>query len=401
MPVVCLPMKVAVNIHCLHPPLTGIGHYARHLLQALLEDSRVESVRGVSHAGWHDQQEVADIVSHARGYQPQQGRRPGHHNRAPALARRLLRRVPGVGRWRARINYRLQQRRTRQFDDFVYWEPNYLLLPLANRALTTVHDISHLRYPEFHPPQRLRELRLLPRSLQQARRVATVSEFTRTELVAAFDLRSADIAVISPAVSCRFRPHTEQEITEVRRRYQLPDSYILFAGTVEPRKNLPLLLQAYSALPPQLQAQHKLVLVGSDGWRSQEFEASMTSLNNSNILRLGYVGFEDLPAIFSAATIFAYASLYEGFGMPVLEAMASGTPVVTSSVASMPEVAGGAAVLVDPRCGDELTHRLQLLLQDRQRRTSMSEQGLAVAHTRSWQSSYQNLYAALAQVAAS
>ena len=392
-------MKVAVNIHCLHPPLTGIGHYARHLLQAMLDDERVESVVGVSHAGWHDQQEVADIVSHARGYQPQQGSNPGHQNRTLALGKRLLRRVPGVGRLRARINYTLQQRHTRQFDDFVYWEPNYLLLPLGNRALTTVHDISHVRYPEFHPPERLRELQQLPRSLQQARRVATVSEFTRSELVDVFDLKPDDIAVIPPAVSSRFRPHTEVEIEDARRRYQLSDSYILFAGTVEPRKNLPLLLQAYSALPPRLQAQHKLVLVGSDGWHPQEFEATMASLNNSNILRLGYVGFEDLPAIFSAATIFAYPSLYEGFGMPLLEAMASGTPVVTSNVASMPEVAGGAALLVDPRSADDLTQQLQLLLEDPQRCESMSEQGLAVAHTRSWERSYQDLYAALAQVA--
>jgi glycosyltransferase involved in cell wall biosynthesis len=382
-------MKVAVNIHCLHPPLTGIGHYARHLLSALLEDPRLDAVAGVSHRGWHSQQEVQSICAHAGGYEPVAG------GAALSLGRRALRRIPGVGRLRARFNYALQQRQSRQYRDHIYWEPNYLLLPLANRALTTVHDLSHVRHPEFHPQERLRELAQLPRSLQQAERVVTVSEFTRTELADVFGLNPAEIPVISPAASRRFRPHSPQECQLIRQRYKLPAAYILFAGTLEPRKNLPLLLQAYSALPRQLQQQYPLVLVGGDGWHPQEFEATMSRLKNNNILRLGYVNYEDLPALFSAATIFAYPSLYEGFGMPVLEAMASGTPVLTSNVASMPEVAAGAAVLVDPRCGEELTQQLQLLLEDELQREDMSRRGLVNAQARSWEASYTELYAAL------
>lgn len=385
-------MKVAVNIHCLHPPLTGIGHYARHLLQALLEDPRVEAVAGVSHRGWHSQQEVVDIVAHAQGYQPQAGAS------ALSLGKRILRRVPGLGRLRARVNYSLQQKQTRQFQDYLYWEPNYLLLPLANRALTTVHDLSHIRYPEFHPAERLRELTALPRSLEQAEKVACVSEFTRAELVEVYGLDADQIAVISPAVSQRFRPHSPAECEAVRQRLDLPVSYILFAGTLEPRKNLPRLLQAYTALPQEVQEQHKLVLVGGDGWHPEEFEATIARLDNPNIVRLGYVSYEDLPAIFSAATIFAYPSLYEGFGMPVLEAMASGTPVVTSNVASMPEVAAGAAVLVDPCTCDALTEQLQVLLEDEQLRESMSYRGLLQAGTRSWEASYAQLQAALREL---
>jgi glycosyltransferase involved in cell wall biosynthesis len=382
-------MKVAVNIHCLHPPLTGIGHYARHLLQAMLDDPRVEAVVGVSHRGWHSQQEVVDIVTHAQGYQP------AGAESALSLAKRILRRVPGVGRLRARLNYSLQQRQTRQFQDYLYWEPNYLLLPLANRSLTTVHDLSHIRYPEFHPSERLRELAALPRTLERAGGVATVSEFTRAELADVYGLDAAKIAVVSPAVSQRFRPHAPAECEAVRQRLGLPPSYILFAGTLEPRKNLPRLLEAYSALPAQMQAQHKLVLVGGDGWHPEEFEATIKRLDNRNILRLGYVSYEDLPAIFSAATIFAYPSLYEGFGMPVLEAMASGTPVVTSNVASMPEVAAGAALLVDPCCSEELTEQLLMLLEDEQQREHMSGHGLREARRRSWQASYTQLQAAL------
>jgi glycosyltransferase involved in cell wall biosynthesis len=391
-------MKVAVNIHCLHPPLTGIGHYARHLIQALLDDASVESVVGVSHAGWHEREELAALVEHSRGFElePQGGvASAGATAFLLGLGKRVLRPVPGLGRMRARLNFLLKKRETASYSDHIYWEPNYLLLPLSNVAVTTVHDLSHVRHPEFHPAQRLQELARLPLSLGRARHILAVSEFTRRELADVYGLDPATISLVPPAVSSRFRPHASRQCEEVRRRYGLPEHYVLYAGTIEPRKNLERLLAAYTRLPQELQHDYPLVLSGGDGWHHQEFDAALKQADTVSVHRLGYVVAEDLPVIYSAATIFAYPSLYEGFGMPVLEAMASGTPVLTSSVASMPGLAAGAALLVDPLSVAEISAGLQQLLTDAPRRDAQRERGLQVAGGHNWAQSYRQLREAL------
>jgi len=382
-------MKVGVNIDCLRPPLTGIGHYARHLIRRLLADPAVESVAGVSRAGWHTREEVSEIVAHARGY-----------GVPKSLSRRVRRRVPGVGRLGAKVDCLLRRRRFRRFADHLYWEPNYLLLPLDNPALVTVHDLSHLRHPEFHPERRLRELERLGDSIARAGAVAVVSEFSRREVADLFGLGEDRIALVPPAVGARFFPRPAEASSELRRRYRLPERFVLFVGTMEPRKNLPRLLRAFSRLPQSLRENCPLVLAGGDGWRTGEFDRVLGSLEPGLVRRLGYVGREDLPGLYSAATAFAYPSLYEGFGMPVLEAMASGTPVLTSSVSAMPEVAGGAARLVDPRAVDDIVDGLRELLEDAGGRASMAAAGLRVAARHSWERSYRRLHTALRALAA-
>ena len=376
----------------------GIGHDARHLIHALLDDASIESVVGVSHAGWHDREQLAAIVEHSRGYEPEPTGgvvAAGVTASLLGLGKRVLRRVPGLGRMRARLNYLLKTRETARYRDHIYWEPNYLLLPLGNVAVTTVHDVSHMRHPEFHPAQRLQELERLPQSLQQASHIVTVSEFTRRELADIYGLDPATISLVPPAVSSRFKPRAANECDEVLQRYDLPGHYVLYAGTIEPRKNLQRLLAAYTRLPQELQRDYPLVLCGGDGWHHEEFDRALAGIDATCVHRLGYVAAEDLPAIYSAATIFAYPSLYEGFGMPVLEAMASGTPVLTSSVASMPELAAGAALLVDPLSVAEISAGLQQLLTDAPRCDAMREQGLQVAGGHSWAQSYRQLRAAL------
>ena len=391
-------MKVAVNIHCLHPPLTGIGHYACHLLREMLADPRVESLVGLSHSGWHSREEVGNMVAHAQGF-------PVAASSALPLAtvatrlRQLLRRVPGLKRMRARINHARRHKAGRAHRDYVYWEPNYLLLPIDNPAVATVHDISHLRHPEYHPAERLRELARLVDSIDRSRRVITASRFSRGEIAAVLGVPENLIDVVSPAVSDRFRPHRAEARELVRQRYRLPDGYILFCGTLEPRKNVPRLMQAFSRLPAALQYRYPLVLAGGRGWHRGEFEAMLAQLANPNILPLGYVNFDDLPALYSAATIFAYPSLYEGFGMPVLEAMASGTAVVTSRTSSMPEVAAGAALLVEPGDVVAIADALEALLEDADKRDALAQAGLQAAAKRSWQQSYAQLFASLTAAA--
>ena len=386
-------MKVAVNIHCLHPPLTGIGHYARHLLELMLADSSVEVV-GLSHRGWHSADEVAAIVTSDVGYVEAE---------APPVAvseaRRFLRRIPGASQIKAQLTACRRRAVDKRHQDALYWEPNYLLLPNENPALVTVHDLSHLRHPEFHPDSRLQELARLPESIARAGALATVSEFSRRELSQLMHIDPEDVLLIPPAVSSDFAPREESELAELRARLRLPEHFILFAGTLEPRKNLPRLLRAFSSLPADIQREYPLLIAGSQGWHYDGLQSVIGELDNANIRCLGYVDNADMPGLFAAATVFAYPSLYEGFGMPVLEAMASGCAVLTSDCASLPEVAEDGALLVDPHSQASIQEGLLALLENAALRRDFIARGLSCASSRRWQSSYGTLRDALACLA--
>jgi glycosyltransferase involved in cell wall biosynthesis len=395
-------MKIAVNIHCLHPPLTGIGHYARHLLNILIDHSAVSELVGVSRSGWHSAEELREIIASSEGYQPKT--QTAQVKPLLTAARAVLRSVPGMTQLRGHLRDTLSKYSRRKKstspavnnrEQFIYWEPNYLPLPIDNPVAVTLHDLSHLHYPEYHPDERLAELKVLPEVLKKAAGLITVSEFTRAELSAYLDISVDRISIVTPAVEPCFHHQSDEVCRQVRSRYGLPENFLLYVGTIEPRKNLNRLLHAFNQLPVNLQHNHPLVIVGALGWHGEEFESTLSEIDNSNIQQLGYAYSADLPGLYSAATSFVYPSLYEGFGMPILEAMACGTPVVTSNVAAMPEVAGGAAELIDPKSVDSISSGLQRVLQDSEHRKQMSMRGKKVAEGYNWHKSADDLLAVL------
>ncbi len=206
------------------------------------------------------------------------------------------------------------------------WSEPYSSLPLV----TTVHDLVFHKYPEtLNSLIRTTQRRRLARLSKNTTHIITDSLSTKNDLMEIYDIQSKRITVIYPGIDGRYKPQTKQEIDRVKKKYNLPDQFVLSVGTQEPRKNLVRLTQAMKDVDIPL------VVVGKHGW-------------GVKTQTLGYVPDPDLPGIYCAATVFAYPSLYEGFGFPVLEAMACGTPVVTSNVSSLPELGGAAAVLVDP-----------------------------------------------------
>ena len=240
------------------------------------------------------------------------------------------------------------------------------------KLILTVHDLIPLIFPQYHNLRRNIYFRLfLKPALTRADKIIAVSNNTKADLIKYFHLSEAKIKVIHLGVDNKFKPTINKEILI---KYNLPTDYLLFVGTLEPRKNLERLIQAYNSL----HITQKLVIVGKKGWDYKKL------LKHKNIQFTDYVEEKDLPAIYSQAKLFIYPSLYEGFGLPVLEAMACGCPTITSNLSSLPEVAGDAALLINPYSVQDIARAINKLLNNSQLRLELSRKGLIQSKKFTW-----------------
>ncbi len=273
------------------------------------------------------------------------------------------------------------------------------VLPPVRRTTTTivqVHDLSFLRVPDAAPPALKAWLeRVVPASVRRADFVLADSHATRQDLIELFAVTPhSKIGVLHGGVNPRFGPRAASAQVAVRRKYGLDDwPFILSVGTVQPRKNFGRLVESLARLRADGHDLH-LVIAGGTGWLSAPFYEQLRDSGLGDVVHLtGFVADEDLPALYSAATVFAFPSLYEGFGLPVLEAMACGVPVVTSNLSSLPEVAGDAALLVDPYDVAELSEALGRLVHDSALRQQLVQAGYRQAEHFSWQRAARELLA--------
>lgn len=272
--------------------------------------------------------------------------------------------------------------------DLCHFPNNSAPLCQNQPSVITIHDASLFLHSQHHPPSRLLALRLLlPYVARRAAAVITVSHHARQDLMRVLRLPAEKIHVIHEAAPDGFRPLVDPiQRRRLQEKYQLPEQFVLFVGTIEPRKNLRRLIRAIAHLRRQ-GCDTQLVLVGPNGWLingSLEKEIEALGLQDA-VHNLGYVPQEDLPGIYSLATVFAFPSLYEGFGLPPLEAMACGTPVLTSINSAMAEICGEAALLVDPHQEEAIAEGLACLLADVDRRVQLRRHGLAQAQQYSWE----------------
>ncbi|HEY2595592.1 MAG TPA: glycosyltransferase family 1 protein [Chloroflexota bacterium] len=273
----------------------------------------------------------------------------------------------------------------------VYHCPDFVLPPLRRaRGILTVHDLAFLMRPDC-ADSRLRAYleEVVPRSVRRADFIIADSENTRNDLVVLLGVRPSSVAVVPGGVEERFTRVTNAELlSQARRKLGVGDApFILAIGVIEPRKNLNRLMDAFAALKERgnVPDDLKLVLAGGKGWLYDDiFEHHASSPVRDDILLPGFVSDDLLPAIYSAAEVLAFPSLYEGFGLPILEAMACGTPVVASRASCLPEVAEGAALLIDPNNVDSLMAALELVLLDGDLRERLISRGLQRAAEYTW-----------------
>lgn len=268
----------------------------------------------------------------------------------------------------------------------LYHATDFFLPPLAcaTKSVVTVHDLSFVRHPDSVMPGMTRHLNTwVPRSVQRATHVIAVSEATRQDLIELYGTPPEKISVLYHGVSPQFKPVTDPAaLAQVRQKYGLGHAdFILSLGTIQPRKNYGRLVQALARLKQDI----ALVIVGGKGWDSDSLLAEIEKLGLSRRVHFpGFVADADLPALYSAATLFVYPSLYEGFGLPALEALASGTPVVASNRSALPEVVGHAGLLVNPEDVTALSAAIAGLLDDDSRRAALAAAGLKQAAQFTW-----------------
>lgn len=261
--------------------------------------------------------------------------------------------------------------------------------PVVERvpSVVTVYDLSFLRYPARLPAARRMYLQTLTgRSCRHARRVIAISESTADDIHHMLGVPREHIDVAVPGVGDQYKPLPERHIAAFRSRMGLPERFLMHLGTLEPRKNLPLLLQAYAGLPRSLRDNAPLVLVGGKGWGLEEIRANIVRLGLEYHVRLeGYAPDEDLPLWYNAATALTYPSVYEGWGIPVVEALACGTPALVSDTSSLPEAAGDAGLRLPPRDAGAWTDGLRQALEDTAWQKDAAEKGLRHAAAFSWE----------------
>ena len=365
-------MKILVNGTILLAPLTGIGQYVRHLFNAMdkLENAEIRMFYGLRCEQGTNPPSAASAQAAQQGY---------------ALAKRFLPRPRSIKKLAERALFRHHTRRGSGNE--LYHEPNFIPLPYDGPVVVTIHDMSCFDCPQSHPAERVQLMqRELPAAIEKADHIVVVSSATGEALSKWFNVDSKRITVIHHAADPRFQPAAYDTLKPALTRLGLePGGYVLSLGTLEPRKNLITLFAAYAALPTALRQRYPLAVAGAKGWHTHGLLKSATELVQRGELRLlGYVTDDLIPPLYAGAAAFCYPSRYEGFGLPVLEAMASGVPVITSNTTSLPEVVGDAGLTVNPDDVDGLREHLQQLLEDQTYANHLGQRGLVRSRLFSW-----------------
>ncbi|MBE2221194.1 MAG: glycosyltransferase family 4 protein [Anaerolineae bacterium] len=370
-------MKIGIDVTSAIMQGGGIGRYTRELVQAILaQDSDNEYV--LFSAPPPSGKSLSQIF--------------------PTKPQITYKIAPVSEQWLYRIWYRARlpvsiQRLTGKLD--LFHSPDFVLPPTGGAVptLLTVHDLSFVHYPEVYPEVLVNYLnKVVPWSVGRATHILADSAATKQDLMAIWQVPDEKITVLYSGVSESFvKVEDEGRITAVRHKYNLGQApYLLSVGTVQPRKNYQMLIQAFAPLANKFP--HNLYIAGGKGWLYDDMMAEIERQGLIDRVRfIGFVDDEDLPTLYSAADLYLFPSLYEGFGLPMLEAMACGVPVIASDVSSLPEVGEGTAVLLPPHALSEWTQTMQAVLSSPQQQEQMISAGYQNVQRFSWKNSSDQL----------
>lgn len=363
--------KIFVDAEVLIAPhFSGIGHYTLELLRALDRQIENDPTVQITLGVWYKQ------LSHMRSYH---------------FRNFKVRRSP----FPLRLSNALKIRGIQPYYDLffgkkIYLFPNYTSWPLLfSKSVPIVYDLSFEYFPQYVEPRNQKFLSdNVKKAVKRSEKIITISTNSRKEICDFYNIPAKNVEIIYPGIDQKeFYRRPEKEVKKIKARYGIHGKYILFVGNIEPRKNLKNLLLAYEKLPAKTRKEYSVLLVGARGWLDDEIFDIIERLRTSgNHIQqpTRYVKDKDRPAIFSGASLFVYPSMYEGFGIPPVEAMACGVPTVTSDNSSLPEAVGRAAVTVGAGSVEELTQAIEKVLADKKLQAQMIARGFKQADKFSW-----------------
>jgi len=372
-------MDIIIDVIPLLDQLTGVGKYTYYVTKYLLNRFNNEDYYFFAHGKILKDLELLLNSNREENIQINTFK----------ILKKIVVKIPYLNIYLRKIINIFPQTKSIIFD--IYFEPNFVPFDLkAKKIVATVHDLSFLLYPEWHPISRVKFIKngFFTKTLKSDA-IITPSNFVKEEILERFpNLEDRIFAIHLGVDHSIFNPFPSNCITN----YDIPEKYILFVGSIEPRKNLINLLKAYITLPPEIKEEYKLLLVGFKGWKNKEI-MSLIKKSHKYVKYIGYVPENVLAELYRRATIFIYPSLYEGFGLPPLEAMACGCPVIVSKVASIPEVCKDAAVYIEnPQNPEEISFRIQHLLEDKEFYLTMKKKALKHAKKYDWEKTAEQHY---------
>lgn len=359
-------MRIVINAISLLSPLTGVGNYTLQIASNLpLLNRRNE-------------------YFYFFGYYTSQITPVSEKTNELSRVKSIIQKTPFMKQILRSLNNLMAILLSNNFD--IYFEPNFIPLRIpAKYTVVTIHDFSFALYPNWHDKEKIKYFRNnFWKKIKRADQIITVSEYIRNEAISQFGFASDKIKVIYNGLDQNiFHPYSKSELDLFRKIYNLPPEFILFVGSIEPRKNLLNLLKAYSILKKSIRNNYKLVLAGFKGWKNEK-EFHLINKLKDDIKYIGFVTTKDLAKVYNLATLFVYPSFYEGFGLPPLEAMACACPVITSKTSSMPEICGESAYYIDPHEPEEIAFAMEKILEDQDIRKNLISAGLKRASNFSW-----------------
>ncbi|MBN2865412.1 MAG: glycosyltransferase family 4 protein [Thiotrichales bacterium] len=376
-------MKLMISVESIRFPLTGIGRYSYELICHLNQLGLIEQISYFNGRAVVDQ--LPTEQAHDAQVKPSNQYRLKRWVQSSSVVSELYRQVLPWAQRRALKNH----------ADFLYHGPNFYLPPSGGLKVATFHDLSPFTFADCQLPARVNYMQKeLKKTLATADALITDSEFVRQELASYFNWPLERIFTVPLAASAEFYPRLSESTRLVLSHYGLQHgAYSLYVGTIEPRKNLITLLEAYSRLPMDVRKRWPLILAGYQGWNSQSIHQRIEQAEQEGWARyLGFTPAQDLPLLYAGARLFVFPSLYEGFGLPVLEAMSSGVPVVCSNSSSLPEVTADCALMTAPDDVVGFTDLIRKGLEDELWRVEAVKKGLEQARTFSWSDCAQQTY---------
>ncbi|UCE74464.1 MAG: glycosyltransferase family 4 protein [Methanomassiliicoccales archaeon] len=362
-------MKIVINAIPLLSERTGIGRYIYKLSSTLLQLDNVNK-----YYFFYGESFSRDLVESPR------------HTvmRLKNIIKKILRHPPNVSEWIFSISMQCKDY-LEHFD--IYHETNYIPLRFRGKIVTSVCDLSVVLFPETHPRERVQHFsKYFLKRLPWSNRIITLSDHVKEELVKHLGICPSIITTIPLAPDEKFSVLARREVESYLRDKGYPEYFILYVGAIEPRKNLKLLIRAFNDIKNEFNGKYYLVVVGPKGWSYEEDLKLIEDLGiTERIVMPGYIPDGDLHYLYNGAKLFVFPSLYEGFGLPPLEAMACGVPVITSNCSSLPDVVADAGIMIDPYRVDQLTEAIHLVLSDEHMWQEMREKGLNRAKMFSWE----------------